>query len=131
MHSYTWLIFHNIFYLFHIQYTLKDDYLAARCLCSRCFWSSTWKRLQQHKRQKNRCLKYIVYETSKNIMKYQLYMNALKKNRWLFVVISEWFIYDPWRILQLSHLYERYVLRYESFLTTQQIEVRLVAITIE
>ena len=29
---------------------------------------------------KNRCFKCIVYKTNKNIMKYQLYMNASKNN---------------------------------------------------
>jgi len=37
----------------------------------------------------------------KNIMKYQLYTNASKNNRWLEVVISKWF-YDPSHWLQFS-----------------------------
>ena len=41
-------------------------------------------------------------------MKYQLYTNASKNNRWLLVVISKWFVwkyidfYDPSWMLQLS-----------------------------
>ena len=34
------------------------------------------------------------YQIIKNILKYQLYMNASKNNRWLFVVISEWFVWN-------------------------------------
>ena len=30
------LIFNNIFYLFYIQFSYDNDYLAARCLGSRC-----------------------------------------------------------------------------------------------
>ena len=37
----------------------------------------------------------------KNIMKYKLYTNASKNNRWLEVVISKWF-YDPSHGLQFS-----------------------------
>ena len=49
-HSYVFDI-HNILYLFHIQYIQKAVFiLAARCLCSRCFWSSAWNRLQRHLR---------------------------------------------------------------------------------
>ena len=68
------LIFTNICYLFRKQFTLNDDYLAARCLCSQRFSDSTWER---HLATNNIIIKstsfiYIyVY-----IMKYKLYMNA-------------------------------------------------------
>ena len=45
----------------------------------------------------------------KNIMKYQLYTNASKNNRWLLVVISECWV----ECCNFPNLYERYVLRYE------------------
>ena len=51
-----------------------------------------------------------VYKTNKNVLKYQLYPNASKKNRRLLVVIYiwmiclelNWFFYDPSWMLHLS-----------------------------
>ena len=45
-----------------------------------------------------------------NIMKYQLFTNASKNNRWLMFVISEWFVYDPSWMLHLSEFVFNYFL---------------------
>jgi len=51
---------------------------------------------------------YQIIKNKKNIMKYYLYTNASKNNRWLlFVIFNDflelnWFLYDPSWVLQLS-----------------------------
>jgi len=37
---------------------------------------------------------YLKKNKIKNIMKYLLYTNASKNNRWLLFVISEWFVWN-------------------------------------
>ena len=46
------------FLLVLYKYTLKDDYWNARCLCSQCFWSSMWKRLQRNLARKKFAVEY-------------------------------------------------------------------------
>ena len=78
----------STFYLFFwtgLAKTFCKKYLAARCLCSLCFWGTTWKRLQRHLPTKS---SFKVYETSKICYEISTINQGInecirEKNRWL------------------------------------------------
>ena len=115
-------LFHNIFYFFMIWKLLLKTFISV----SRFFFiMKTTFSIFQGMFQNPATVKYYFLKQIKYIMKYQLYMNASKNNRWQLFVISQWFVWnwvDYFTIrvkccCNFLNLYGRYVLQYKSFLT--------------
>jgi len=83
-----WLIFHNIFFYFFLIRLWKHLFLFQGFLIMKTTFSY-FPGMFKNPAPAECYLKKII-----NIMKYLLYTNSSKNNRWLLFVISEWFVWN-------------------------------------